>query len=83
MYRSFRSALQVLLAAALLAAPSVAHACSVCTGGQKEEVGQAFLIGSLFLSVLPLAAIGAVVWWLRRRSRALANGARMLSASSR
>ncbi|TFG97995.1 MAG: hypothetical protein E4H11_01095 [Myxococcales bacterium] len=83
MHRSFRSALQALLAAALLAAPRIVHACSVCTGGQKEEVNQAFLIGSLFLSVLPLAAIGAVVWWLRRRSRALDNGARMLSASSR
>jgi hypothetical protein len=83
MHRSLRSALQMLLAAALLTAPRVAQACSVCTGGQKEEVGQAFLIGSLFLSVLPLAAIGGLAWWLRRRSRALANGASMLSAPSR
>ena len=59
------------LAVALLLAPRLALACPVCTGGQKEEVGRAFLVGSLFLSALPLAAIGAAVWWLRRRARAL------------
>jgi hypothetical protein len=79
---SLRSALVVSFAAGLLAAPRVAQACSVCTGGQKEEVGRAFLVGSLFLSVLPLAVIGALAWWLRRRARA--HGARTpaLSASS-
>jgi hypothetical protein len=83
MRSSLRLVLAPVLVAALLVAPRIAHACSVCTGGQKEEVGTAFLVGSLFLSVLPLAAIGAVAWWLRRRSRALADAATALSAASR
>jgi hypothetical protein len=83
MRSSLLSALHASFAAGLLAAPRVAQACSVCTGGQKDEVGRAFLVGSLFLSVLPLAAIGAVVWWLRRRSRALASGATACAAPSR
>lgn len=74
-----RSALHALLAAALLAAPRAALACAVCTGGQKEEVGQAFFVGSLALSLLPLAAIGAAVWWLRRRARAIEAAARPLA----
>jgi hypothetical protein len=80
---SLRSALHASLAAGLLAAPRVAQACAVCTGGQKEEVNRAFLVGSLFLSVLPLAAIGALVWWLRRRTRALSAASPALSASPR
>ena len=75
MHASFRKALHGLLAAVLLFAPRMALACSVCTGGQKEEVGRALLVGSVFLSVLPLAAIGAAVWWVRRRARAI-EGAR-------
>ena len=68
---ALRPALSAALAAALLLAPRVAFACAVCTGGQKAEVNRAFLVGSLFLSVLPLLAAGAAVWWLRRRARAL------------
>jgi membrane protein DedA with SNARE-associated domain len=83
MRSSLRFVLAPVLAAALLVAPRIALACSVCTGGQKEEVGTAFLVGSIFLSVLPLAAIGAVVWWLRRRARTLTDGAAALSASPR
>jgi len=71
MLTSLRSALAGLLASALLLAPRVALACSVCTGGQKAEVNRAFLVGSLFLSVLPLLAAGGAVWWLRRRARAI------------
>ena len=66
-----RTALHALVASLLLAAPRVALACPVCTGGEKEEVGQAFFVGSVFLSVLPLAVIGAAIWWVRRRARAL------------
>lgn len=71
MHAALRSALHALLVAALLVAPRVALACPVCTGGQKEEVGRAFLVGSLFLSVLPLVAAGAAIVWLRRRARAI------------
>ena len=54
-----------------LAAPEVALACPMCMAGQGGGTGRAFAIGSLFLSVLPLAAIGGAVWYLRRRARAL------------
>lgn len=80
---SLRSALHASLAAGLLAAPRAAQACSVCTGGQNDAVNRAFLVGSLFLSVLPLAAIGGLVWWLRRRIRAHAAGTPALSPSAR
>jgi hypothetical protein len=74
--RALRLRLHGLLAASLLLAPRAALACPVCTGGQKEEVGRAMLLGSVTLSILPLAVVGAVAWWLRRRARAIAaNGA--------
>lgn len=63
------------LALALLLAPRAALACPVCSGGQKEEVGRAFFVGSVTLSMLPLVAAGALAWWLRRRARSLAAGA--------
>ncbi len=69
---AFRSKLHGALALGLLLAPRAALACPVCTGGQKDEVGWALLRGSLILSILPLAAIGAGAWWLRRRARAIA-----------
>jgi hypothetical protein len=64
-----------LFAPALWLLPRVALACPVCTGGQEEAVGRAFFIGSLVLSGLPLVAVGAIAWWLRRRARALAAAA--------
>jgi hypothetical protein len=67
-----RSCLAGVLSAALLLAPRAALACPVCSGGQKEEVGRAFFLGSVTLSLLPLVAAGAFAWWLRRRARALA-----------
>ena len=77
---NLRSTLSCALAAALLLAPHAALACSVCTGGQKAEVEWALLRGSLILSVLPLAAVGAGAWWVRRRARALAASAETAAA---
>jgi uncharacterized iron-regulated membrane protein len=39
--------------------------CLVGKGGTT----QGFAIAALFLSVLPLASLGAVIWYLRRRAR--------------
>jgi hypothetical protein len=66
--------LAILLAAALvaLALPELAAACPMCMAGQGGGTQKAFAIGSLFLSFTPLVAIGAVVWYLRRRARAIA-----------
>jgi hypothetical protein len=60
----------VAIAAALL--PEAASACTMCMAGQGGGTIRAFAIGSIALSVTPLVAIGAAVWYLRRRARQLA-----------
>ncbi len=51
--------------------PRVAAACAVCTAGRDEENQLAFLLTTIFMSVLPLAVIGSVVFVLWRRIRKL------------
>lgn len=60
------------LVLAAVAAPEIAQACPMCMAGQGGGTGKAFAIGSIFLSVMPLAAVGAAVLYIRRRARALA-----------
>ncbi len=60
-----------VLVALLVLAPRIALACPVCMGGRDDETRAAFLLTTAFLTVLPLALIGGVVWWLTRRARAL------------
>jgi len=79
---ALRARLAGLVAGAVLLAPHVAHACSVCTGGQSPDVGRAFLLGSLALSVLPLAAVGGLSLFLWRRARALARSAALREISA-
>ena len=50
--------------------PEMAGACAVCFSG-RDETRAAFLATTLLLSVLPLAMVGALVFWLRRRALAL------------
>ncbi len=59
--------------ALLLASPDVARACAVCSGGQTDEVRYAFLWTTGLLSVLPPALVGALVWFVRRRAREIAE----------
>lgn len=58
------------IALGILLAPETAGACTVCFSG-RDETRAAFLATTLLLSVLPLAMIGALVFWLRRRALAL------------
>jgi bacteriorhodopsin len=51
--------------------PSIASACSVCTAGRDEENAAAFLITTIFMSVLPLLALGTFVYILWRRFQRL------------
>lgn len=67
--RSKRSRTAPALAALALALPRAAAACPMCMSGTDERVQTAFALGSLALSVLPLAMIGGGVWWLVRRAR--------------
>jgi ABC-type transport system involved in multi-copper enzyme maturation permease subunit len=54
---------------AWMAAPGLAAACSVCTAGRDEENQLAFLLSTIFMSVLPLLVIGTIVFVLWRRIR--------------
>jgi hypothetical protein len=60
----------MLRLAALLSAisllPGTAEACAVCGPG-TEESRVAFIITTAFMTALPLALIGGVVYWLRGR----------------
>ena len=59
------------LLALLVLAPRIVLACPVCMGGRDDATRTAFLLTTLFLTVLPLALIGGVVWWLTRRAHTL------------
>lgn len=51
--------------------PTLAHACSVCTAGRDEENQTAFLLSTLFMSLLPLVALGTLLFVLWRRFKKL------------
>lgn len=51
----------------LVSAPRTALACAVCSAGRDDESNTAFLISTIFLSLLPLAALGTLVYVLWRR----------------
>jgi hypothetical protein len=44
----------------------------VCGGGQDDATQRAFLVGTIFLSVLPLVVIGSVVYVVWRRAKRIA-----------
>lgn len=63
--------LGAVLAGVLVCLPSLSSACAVCGAGRDEENAFAFLMTTLFMSVMPLVAIGTVVYVLWRRIRKL------------
>ncbi len=50
-------------------APRASWACSVCMTGREDDNRIAFITTTVFLSLLPLAMLGGVIWWLHRRVR--------------
>jgi len=58
----------LLVVLALLALPGAAEACSVCFSA-TEENRMAFLVTTGLLTALPLAILGGIGLWLRRRLR--------------
>ena len=50
--------------------PAAAWACPVCQGGEAANQ-LAFRVTTVLLSLLPLAMIGGLVYYLRARVRAL------------
>lgn len=65
-----RHALQLVLVTALLLSPQWAEACAVCFSA-KEGTRTAFLVTTVALSLLPLAGIGGVIYWLRKKAKDL------------
>jgi hypothetical protein len=73
--RAFQRGFSVLAAAfaAVVTWPllsSVARACPMCFNGNNMNQA-AFLYGSLFLMIVPVTAIGSLLYWAYRRSKAL------------
>ena len=58
------------LAAVMLLVPEVADACPVCNATKNESSRIAFLVTTAFLSLLPLAMVAGVLWWVRSTVRA-------------
>jgi hypothetical protein len=58
--------------AILLLLPSLSHACAVCGTGFEQNRG-AFIEATIVMSLLPLALIGGVAFYWRKKSRALAE----------
>jgi cytochrome c-type biogenesis protein CcmH/NrfG len=61
--------MHALIAAALTwLAPMVVRACPMCFSADSNQ--SAFLYGSLFLMIVPVTAIGSLLYWAYRRARA-------------
>ena len=60
-----------LVALGVLASPALARACAVCTAGRDEENAFAFLVTTVFMSIMPLAALGTLIFVLYRRIQKL------------
>lgn len=71
---ALRAAWMAAVCGLAVALPRAAWACAVCTGQDDAAVSLAMLKGTALLSLLPLALIGSLVWYLRRRAREIAAG---------
>lgn len=67
----------------LVSFPHLAEACSVCTSGREEENQMAFILTTIFLSLLPPLCVGAVIFWLFRRAREVERAATAAAESTR
>ncbi len=63
-----RASLVIALLAATLCVPELASACAVCGFGEDRS-RVAYLVTTVFLSLLPLALFGGFLWWLRARAK--------------
>jgi amino acid transporter len=51
-------------------AVDVAYACPSCAS-PLEENRQAFVDTTIFMTVVPLAMVGGMIWWIRRKAKEL------------
>ena len=82
MMARLRALTLALGALAIVATPRLAAACAVCQGGVGGGTSRAFAIGSLLLSVLPLAVIGGAILYLRHRARVIESEANARSLAT-
>jgi hypothetical protein len=68
--RPIGSSLLATLTLAVLSAPARVLACPVCTPGRDDATQQAFFSMTIFMTLLPLAMFGVVLYWFVRRIRA-------------
>ena len=52
----------------LLATPRLAEACAVCSAGREDATRTAFIIGTAFMTALPMVLVGGMVWWIRKKT---------------
>ena len=66
-----RTAFNALVVFLALSAPRLALACSVCAAARDDDANRAFILTTIFLSLLPLTMFaGFATWlWLRYRQR--------------
>ncbi|MBW2495209.1 MAG: hypothetical protein JRE43_10700 [Deltaproteobacteria bacterium] len=77
---SIRFALALLVSSALLLAPQLAAACSVCFTGRADETRVAFLVTTGILTALPILLVGTLIGWLCRRARQIRDERESISA---
>ena len=68
-------ALGLFVAALLVLAPELAHACAVCgAGADEDQSSRAYALTSLVLSLLPFVMLGGFLLWLRIQGRKQGQG---------
>jgi hypothetical protein len=66
----------------ILTGPSLVEACAVCSAGREDESRTAFIIGTAFMTALPMILVGGLVWWIRKKTREAASLAQELDPVS-
>ena len=69
---TIESLVSCTIAALLLIAPQVAHACPMCFSTGEND--GAFIYGSIFLMVVPVLSLGGLGYWAYRRLKAIDDG---------
>jgi phosphate/sulfate permease len=69
---TLESLITCAIAALLMNAASVAHACPMCFSTGEND--GAFIYGSIFLMVVPVLSLGGLGYWAYRRLKAIDDG---------
>ena len=60
-------ALASLALVLFLVLPGVSEACAVCFQAKSDATRIAFIASTAAMTFLPLAVVGGVAWWVRRK----------------